>query len=223
MNNYCDICNVELDAKLINCPICGRNINNYSNPVHSSTSTYPKTKTISNKPSLTQILRISLLCLLFIGIAIEFFLTNAVYYSWYGILGFLFVNFAIILPIKHKFSLSTINIILLISTISYLLFIELFSNSLGWGVQYTIPFILIAFCVYNVILMVSKGYLNFDFLLPILLSSLISTIILIICYVNKFILWANLSAFLLTWVITLFLILLKYKKFKNNIKKKFHL
>ena len=221
MHNFCNNCKVEIDELIANCPLCGKCVNEKAKlNVSTQTSTYPNLQLNNTKKFPIGIVTISLFALTLIILALEFFITKRVHITCYAIASFIFIYFSILIPAKHNFSFLSTSMFIGVELI--ILFIELFSKTFGWGVNYVMPFISLAYSICNGILIIGKGYFNFEFYLPMLLSTVISTALLIVNYVNNWVWWPSISAFLFSWLVMLFVTFIRFKGFKKAMHKKFH-
>ena len=221
MANYCNVCKVNIDEHISNCPLCGKCVSiKEKSIITTETTTYPNLHTNNTKKFPVHLISFILLLLTLCFFALEFFITDKIYISFYALATLILCYFAIIIPIKHNFSFATSGLIALIFLQGYLLFIELFSGTFGWGVNYVMPLISLSYSIYNGILIVAKGYFNFEYYLPVVVSAIISTVLLIVNYLYKWVYWPSLAAFLFAWLVALLIAFIKTKRLKKSIQKK---
>ncbi len=223
MKNYCKTCSVSMDQHISNCPLCGKCVSvKEKNIVLTETSTYPSLHNENNKSSSIKIISFIIFLATLTFFALEFFITNKINLSFYALATFILINFSVIIPIKHNFSFSTSGLFAFVCLQLFLLFIELYSNTFGWAVNYAMPFIALAYSIYNGVLIVAKGYINFEYYLPVLVSAIVSTVLLLVNYLHSWVYWPSLSAFLFGWIVVFLTTFIKYKRLKKSMQKKFH-
>lgn len=224
LHNFCDNCKVSIDNHISNCPLCGKCVSEKEkNLLTTQTTTYPSVSNLNNKKmAIIKLISCSLFLATAVLFAIEFFVTKSIRLSFYFLASYLLFQFAVLIPIKHNFSLATSSILALLFLQCYILFIELYSHTFGWGVTYVMPLIALAYSIYNGVLIVAKGYFNFEYFLPICFSGAISIVFFLVNYLNSWKFWPSLAAMLFSCVIVLLIIFFKNKRLKKSIEKKFH-
>ena len=105
----------------------------------------------------------------------------------------------------------------------FILFIELYTNSYGWGVNITVPSIWLGLSITSVILMLIKGFVDFDMLKPVIINGALTTILLVLLFIFKQPTLITIISFLLNIAIVLFVLIFKFKIASKSIKKEFRI
>ncbi|MBQ8430608.1 MAG: hypothetical protein IJX26_01520, partial [Clostridia bacterium] len=157
---HCDVCNIEIADNISHCPLCGKNIlKNQEKITNQTFMCYPDNKIWSNNRNM---IVNYFFWLLTIGTVIctilELVFFKRYYFSCYVLTGSVFAIFNILLPIKKRWCFSSVSTIVGISICAYLIFIELFTGTFGWGIMYTLPFFLLFMCIYSTSIIWSRNY-----------------------------------------------------------------
>lgn len=218
---HCSKCDVKVADNINNCPLCGRDL---AEPTQEQSFVgYPNDKKWYDKRKL--VLNIFLVAVLIgtaLCLAVDLFVNQNVTFTWYTISGCMFFILDIYFPIKKQWSFNTISTIFGISCVLYILFIELYTNTFGWGVNYAIPFFILFMSLYSTIIIFTRNYYKgFEFVLPLIIFTIMATVLFIVCYCLKFTIWPSFSVFLASLTMLIIVIIFKHKQVKQELGKSF--
>ena len=218
---HCDKCNVDIADDINNCPLCGRDLENKSET--ESFKCYPDNKIWISKRNL---LVKSLFWFTIIGVIISVFLEllffNRLWYNWYVITGEALFLINVVAPLKFRWSFSAISLIVSITICLYVLFLELFTNSFGWGLNYAIPMFLLFCTLYTTMIIVTRNYYQgYDFVVCLLVLAILSVALFLYNILSGGIVWPALVAFLTSVTCFISFLIFRFKKVKGQIEKKF--
>ena len=223
MSKHCKYCNIELLDNKPNCPLCGKCIDeplaksgNYQNgqfPIYS-------TKHDKVEPVCNVLIKILLLCVLVCCIA-DLFFTGSMFFSIIVIISAIYAILVILIPIKNRITVPQFFNRLAFFTPFLILAIELFSQSWGWGICIVSPALWFAIALASQIMMVSKGYIDYEMLTPTISISTLTVIQLIFLYSFHQSTTATAILFIIELVVILLTFMFKTKKSIHNLKKKY--
>ncbi|MGN1227061.1 MAG: DUF6320 domain-containing protein, partial [Christensenellales bacterium] len=139
---HCKFCNVDIEEKKVHCPLCGKCVDEekVKSGMVNHSDIYPDYHIKSNKTNLIcKIISNSLFVLCLICLAIDLFINYTVSFSLIVFIGFICTYFAVLRPIKKNIPIETAISLISIFASLFILFIELYTNSYGWGVNITVP------------------------------------------------------------------------------------
>ncbi|PKK96011.1 MAG: hypothetical protein CVV59_00800 [Tenericutes bacterium HGW-Tenericutes-4] len=105
----------------------------------------------------------------------------------------------------------------------YIIFLENYTNSFGWGITFAIPLFALAFSIYNFGMILTNIKQRCDYILPMLILLTISTICFIVNYVGGYTLWPSLAAFLALITFTFISFIFHSNLILRALAKKFHI
>ena len=216
--NKCDRCNVEIAHSKF-CPLCGRCVDDGSN----IEKAYPEIN--SEKISTKYVLRIIfgvLLLLNILGASVELIITKTFYYSWHMVVPSALLYLSVYFPMKKHWSLTGVLNISLFTVTGYFIFLELFTNTFGWGLYYVVPFVLLASCLLCLMAMALTKFYKVDTQLPLILATLISLGIFLFVYLTKGVYWPSAITVLTGFAIVFTLFVVKNRRARKNLQKNFH-
>lgn len=219
---FCDKCSISLDENLTHCPLCGRCVDEKPNRT-ASFKNYPTNEKWTNKRNMALSLTFWLIvisCVL--AISSELILLRQFWWSWYVITSSILAIICIYLPIKQRWSYASTSAIVTIFVSAYILFLELFTNSFGWGLCYTIPMFILFMSVNSLTTMIVRKNNRLEFLLPLFICALISTAIFIFIFVKGYTIWPALTTFFTTWTLFVLLMIIRFKRVKKEFQKNFY-
>ena len=219
---HCDKCNVEIRDPINNCPLCGRNVT-AEKIEHESFVCYPDNKVwVSKRNSiLNGFFWFSVIGTL-ISIFLELLLFKRFWYNCYVVTGEALFLLCVFMPIKFRWSFSNTSIVVGLSICTYLLFLELFTNSFGWGVYYAIPLFILFMSLYSTfIIMLRNYYKGFEFIMCLLVFALCSVAVFTFNVLSGGVLWPSLVAFLTSITCFVSFLFFRFKKVKNQFEKSF--
>jgi len=220
---HCKNCNLDFEDKKVHCPFCGKCIDEQSAKLKykNHSDIYPDFKIKSNKKVLIcKYIRNILFIATIINMAIDLVVNHTLNYSLNVVVAFLFVDLAVLKPIKSNLPIEKFFGPISFFTPFVFLFIELQSKTFGWGLCITVPSFLAAISLTCFILMLAKKF-DFDMFSPIILNGVYLTILVILALIfNWFNLIINLTFLFVLFMILLTLVL-KFKRATKTIKKDF--
>jgi hypothetical protein len=224
MSQFCNQCNVQLEDTISHCPLCGKCINVEQINSVVKHEHFPNDKVFQSKK---QKAFKALTCFLLLGnvisLFVELLLFQTVSWSLHILVASVFSYVGILRPLHQNWRLVNYHSIFYIMFALYILFLELYTNSFGWGFSYVIPLFALAFSLYNFILILSNIKHRFDYILPMLILLTISTVSFAINYVNSYTLWPSLSSFLTSISLTFISFIFHSNKILKALAKKFHI
>ena len=218
---HCDKCKVDIADNINNCPLCGRDLDNKAET--QSFVCYPDNKIWINKRNL-------LVKILFwvsiigtgISIFLELLLFHKLWYNWYVITGEVLFLIDFVAPLKFKWSYSAITLIVSITISLYILFLELFTHSFGWGLNYAIPLFLLFSTLYTTSTIITRNYYKgYDFVVCLMVLAILCTALFIYNILTTAVFWPALVAFLTSVTCFVGFLIFRFKKVKAQIEKKF--
>ena len=220
MCEFCENCKVNIIDEKSNCVLCGKSI---SKKQQSKNKFYPKYSPVVEKrePVVNVLEKLALLGLL-ICVVVDLFITKTISWSLYVFVGVLLATVLILRAIKKKNTIAQLLTRLTFWLSLFIIFIELYTNSWGWGLTYAIPFMWLGFSVFAGIMTLSKGYVDFQMFKPIILIAILSTISLIVLLcIGHGILWPSLIAVLVTVSEIALMFMFRFKRSVRSLKKDF--
>lgn len=218
---HCSKCDINIADNINNCPLCGKDL--HQPEQEQSFCCYPNNKIWHHNRNFTINL---LLIIVLIGtalcLAVDLFINRTISFTWYTISGCILFIIDIYLPIKKQWSFATISTIVGLSVGCYILFIELFTGTFGWGVNYAIPFFLLFMCLYSTIIVFIRNYYKgLEFVLPLIIFTICVTVVFIVNYCLNFVIWPSFAVFLTSVTLLILVIIFKRKKVKQELSKSF--
>ncbi len=217
---HCEHCNVEIIDSKSNCPLCGKSIDNEND---GSNLYYPKYSFEPDKrePVIKILEKLSLLAVI-LSMAVNLFTDHIISWSLYVIIGFLLLWVLILRPIKKQFTLAQILTRLVFYLTAFMIFLELYTQTWGWGVMYAIPFTWLGFAIISGIFTLANGYVNFEMFKPMFMLTFLSLIsfILLVCF-NCEVVWPTLVAFLVSITEIILMFMFRFKRSIRSIKRDF--
>ncbi len=216
--NKCERCNVNiLNEK--HCPLCGKFVNNDI----SGDVLYPKIT--SNKNGRFYAVRIIFgLLILFnvLAVALELMVTKNFYYSWHLLVPSALLYLCVYFPIKKNWGLFGASCIALVSICAYLIFLELFTKTFGWGINYAIPLFLLASEVLMFVLLTITKFERVELQLQLVICDLLSLANFLFVYLKQLIYWPSAASLLFGFAIMFVIFVVKNRRAKKNLQKSFH-
>lgn len=219
---HCDKCDVNILDDISNCPLCGRDISNKAETSQNFLC-YPNNKQWKDRRNL--IVNI-FLWFVIIGTVlsgvVELLIFKQYRYNFYVLTGATLAVVDIILPIKYRWSFNAISIVASLTLCAYILFLELFTGSFGWGVYYVIPLFLLFMTLYSLtIILIRNYYKRFEFVISLLIITILSIALFLYNYISKGVVWPSLVIFLTSVTCFVFLLIFRFRKVKQALEKSF--
>lgn len=223
MNQFCSHCNVQLEEFVSHCPLCGKCVNeaNVNKNMHEnfpSGEVFRLNKQKAYKAATSLLMLGNLLCLF-----IEFLLFWKISWSLHVLVASIFTFFGIIRPIYENWRLVNYHSVFYIMFTGYIVFLENYTQSFGWGIGYVIPLFAFTFAIYNFIMILTNIKNRSDYILPMFILLTISIICFSFNYVNKLTLWPSMLSFLTLLSFTVISFVFQSSKILRALAKKFHI
>ena len=222
--HYCDKCNVEIADNISHCPLCGRNILQENEKIDKeSFVSFPDNKIwIDKRNNLMNLLFWAVIIGTIISIVVNLIVEHQVSFGWYVLTGSVFVMVNVVLPIKNKWSFSAISTVFGVTTCLYMLFIELYTHTFGWGLIYVIPLFLLFMTLYATTIMFFRNYYKgFEFVVSLLVFAVFSTAIFIFNYAKGYTFWPSLASSLTSITCFVAFFIFRRRRVKRQFQKKF--
>jgi hypothetical protein len=220
---HCDKCDVDIADNIKYCPLCGRNIDDNLKDDEQSFLSYPNNKIWINKRKFAINLLIVIAIIgTVITTGVDLFFNHTLSYSWYVITGFVLFMMCIALPIKKRWCFSAVSTVVGVSVCFYILFIELYTQTFGWGLIYAIPFFLLFMCLNCVSIIFSRNYYKgFEFVVPLIIFTILSIVLFIVNSVLGFTIWPSLVVFATSLASLAFVLIFRFKQVKKELERSF--
>lgn len=219
---FCDKCKVNIADEINHCPLCGRDISNDNKIEEEMFKCYPNNKIWVDKRNFyLNLLFVIAIIGTVICIGIDLFFNKKFVFSWYVITGVILLIIDVILPLKKRWSFSAVSTIVALSICAYIIFIELFTKTFGWGLIYVIPFFLLFMCINSFSIILSRNYRSLDFFVPLIIFTILSVALFVYNYIFGHVIWPSLVVFITSIVFTILIIIFRFKKVKQQIEKNF--
>lgn len=218
--DICENCKVEVEDKKSNCPLCGKAVNKDCTRANMY---YPQYQPMIDKhePIVSILQKLSLLAL-FICIIVDLFITKSLGWSLYVIAGVMLTIAVVLRAILKKDGIASVLTRLAFWLTGFLVFIELYTHTWGWGVQYAIPFMWVAICITFGLTILIQGYVNFEMFKPLILILIFSvTSFLLLFFLKCDILWPTLTALLLSLSEFILMFMFRFKRSIRSLKRDF--
>lgn len=218
---HCDKCDVDIMDDVNNCPLCGRDISTKDSV--ESFLCYPDNKIWQSKRNtLINFAFWASIIGMLISIFVEWLIFKQISYNWYVITGVAMFVLTVILPLKFKWSFSFVCTFIGLCICGYILFLELFTNSFGWGLYITIPFFIMFMALYSTFITVLRNYYKgFDFVVCLLVFSILSIAVFMYNILSGGLMWPSLVAFLTSITCFIFILIFRFKSVKKQLEKNF--
>ena len=219
---HCDRCGVDIIDDVNHCALCGRNVS--KEPVINETfACFPDNKTWQSKRKfITNLLLLSIFIGTIITTFLDLFLHKAITYSPFVWTGAALAIVDIVLPIKNYWSFPVVSTVVAVSICGYILFLEFFTHTFGWGLVYVIPFFLLAMTLYSFLIIVIRNYFKgLEFVIPLLIFMILSIAVFFVNYFCGFVAWPALVCGITSVVCFVFFLVFKFRRVQQEFKKSF--
>lgn len=216
----CEFCQVEIEDNKINCPLCGKCV---SADAENENMFYPKYSRVFDKrePTVKVLEKLLLLSVIICGV-VDLLFAHTISWSLYVFIG-AFLGWVLVLrPIKKQFNLAQILTCVVFWLTMFMLFLELYTATWGWGVRYAIPCMWLGFGVATGLLTIINGYVNFEMFKPMFMILFLSVVALIclLCF-DSVVLWPTVVAFLVSVSEILLMFMFRFKRSLRSLKRDF--
>ena len=218
---HCDKCDVDIADNINNCPLCGRDIS--TDCSGESFACYPDNKVWTNKRNVViNVMFYFAIIFMAISIFLELLIFKRLHYNWYVITGVALFVIDFIMPMKFRWSFSAVTIVVALTICLYILFLELFTHSFGWGLNYAIPMFILFIALYSTFITMARSYYRkYEYVICLLIFAVISVIVFLYNLLTKAVVWPALVAFLTSTTSFIGFLLFRFKKVKNELEKSF--
>ena len=219
---HCDKCNVDILDNVNHCPLCGRNVS--KEPVLTeSFECFPDNKVWQNKRNIAIKLWFFVVVIgTLISTFVDLLLNRSITYSPFVWTGAGLMILDIILPIKKYWSFPAVSTVCAVSICAYILFLEFFTHTFGWGLIYVLPFFLLAMTIYCFLIIFVRNYFRgVEFVIPLLIFCIMSIAIFFVNYFCGFVFWPALVTMVTSLVSFVLILILRFKKVQQEFQKSF--
>lgn len=218
---HCDKCDVDIADEINNCPLCGRDISNEN--TEQSFLCYPDNKVWKNRRNtIINILFWTSIIGMIISIFVELLIFHKVHYNWYVITGVALFILCFIMPMKFRWSFSAVSLIDGLTICAYILFLEFFTNSFGWGLNFVIPLFILFMSLYSTFIIILRNYYRgYEFVVCLLTFAILSIVVFLYNLLSNLVVWPSLVAFLTSVTCFVGFLIFRFKKVKNELEKSF--
>ena len=212
----CYRCNIDVVGDKF-CPLCGKRVNEEEN------RNYPTIfKRKINKLYVLRVVFGLLILLNVLGMAVELMITEKIYYSWHMVVPSMLLLISIYFPLKKNWSFFAACCICIFTISGYIMFLENFTKTAGWGFNYVVPLFLLAIETTALIFLAISKFEKVEVFLPVLFCTILSLIIFLVVYLKRVIYWPAAVALLFGFAIMFTIIVVKYRRTKKSFHKSFH-
>lgn len=216
----CEFCQVEIEENKSNCPLCGKCVNDKA---ENQNTYYPQYACVLDKRDPTiKVLEKLLLLSLLICFVVDLFFAHTISWSLYVFIGGFLAWVLILRPIKKQFSFAQILTGITFWLTAFMIFLELYTHTWGWGVMYAIPCMWLGFGLLAGLMTIMSGYVNFEMFKPMLMILFLSivSLILLLCF-DCLILWPTVVAFLVSASEIILMFMFRFKRSLRSLKRDF--
>lgn len=219
---YCDKCKLNIEDHLNYCPLCGRCVgDSTSKSVLKNYPTVDKPK-VSNNYTI-HVVTWSLILINILALALELIISQSINYYWHILAVTLLIMFGVLSPIKRSWSFNGSLSVFMVMLSGYLLFLELYTFSYGWGVQYVIPLFVFAIAIYEIIMTSIQKFNRLESISVLITCFLESLGVFLYNYLTSSITWPSLIGTFISFAFLFVLFIAKYKKTRKELQKSFHI
>ena len=215
----CDRCNLEVKGDTY-CPLCGKFVN--KNKGHDREYPTQINRKI-NKPYVLRVIFGLLLLVNILVIALELITAKSFYYSWHIIVPSMFVLIAIYFPLKKNWGLMGACCICIFALSGYIIFLENFTKTVGWGLNYVVPLFLLSVEIGAFIILAISKFERIEVQLPLLICVLFSLAIFLYVYLKQLVYWPATCALLFGFAVLFTIFIVKNRRAKKSLQKSFHI
>ncbi|PKK96114.1 MAG: hypothetical protein CVV59_00275, partial [Tenericutes bacterium HGW-Tenericutes-4] len=137
MSQLCDSCKVQLEDTVSHCPLCGKCVRVIEKTTHEH---FPSDEVFKNKKE--KALRATTLLLLLVNaicLFVDLIMFKTLSWSLHILAASTFAYIGVIRPIHQNWRLVNYHSIFYIMITLYIIFLENYTNSFGWGITFAIP------------------------------------------------------------------------------------
>ena len=217
---FCDNCKIENEQGKSNCPLCGKCVDDNA---EKKNNFYPQYNLVHDRRvPVVKVLERLLLLGVALCLVVNLLFEKTVSWSLYVTIGAFLAWVLIIRPIKKIYSPAQILTSQVFWLTGFMLFLELYTQTWGWGVMYAIPCMWIGYGVVAGIMSIVSGYVNFEMFKPMFMILFLSVIslILLLCF-DCPVMWPTVVAFLLSVSEIVFMFMFRFKMSLRSLKKDF--
>lgn len=217
----CDNCKVHVKHGA-NCPLCGKSVSEKDIEVQRVFPKYAPIPVDRVDPVVNIITKL-MIWLVILSFALELFIFRSVNFSLYVLVSAIFIYFVVLQNIRKRSGFAKIMSTVAFFTPLLILYIELATNSFGWGMCWVVPFLWLGVALFGVIVMFIRGWVDFEMFRPMIIIAIMSTVLLICLMCFNHITWPTLVIFLTMWSLILFMFMFRFKRTVRSLKKDFRM
>ncbi len=215
----CERCNLEVKGDKY-CPLCGK----FVKQTNLQEKEYPaNVKYFTNTSYVLRVIFGFLILLNILCGTLELIVTKNFYYTWHLIVPSLLAVVSIYFPLKKNWSFLAVCSICFFTISGYIIFLENFTNTFGWGVTYAVPLFLLASEIALFLFFAIGGFERVEVFMPILICLILSLGIFLYNYLKKFVYWPSASCLLFGFACLFIIYIVKSRRTKKNLQKSFHI
>lgn len=222
---HCNFCNVDLEDKKVHCPLCGKCIDEESvkKGIVNHSDIYPDFKNNIDHIKLIICKKISnsLLIATLACIGIDLCVNKTMGYSLIVLMAYICLYYSVISPIRKNIPIETMFIFISIYATIFVVFIEFYTKTLGWGICYAVPGLFAGLSLVCIIFMLISKFNNTDMIKPIIINLLLDLVLLIVLLIVKKSILITVLSLLFNLCTILFILVFKFKTASKSITKEF--
>lgn len=216
--NKCERCNINVLHEK-HCPLCGKFVNGEA----VKETSYPKVDTSKNNRLYAIRIIFGLLILLnVLVVSLELIITQTFYYSWHIIVPSILLCISVYFPIKKNWGVFGAFCISIVVICAYLIFLELFTNTFGWALNYVIPLFLLGSEIFILVLLAISKFEKVEMQLPLVICEILSLANFLFIYLSKLVYWPSAASLLFGFAVLFIIFVVKNRRAKKNLQKSFH-
>lgn len=228
MTVHCNNCNIEVDSERIHCPICGKCVNAENVDKALKREKYPDYLSWKKEQfSITALLTLILFILNLTWLVTEYAVFGNFYYTCIFVATSILAFFILIWPLTRRQHILEKGVIAIFSLSAFLVFIEFYTDTFGWGLSYAIPAVLLAYDIAAFVVMFTRGYYKRSVLYPCFFIALCSSVVFALNFTvfknSVSVFWPCIVVFALSWIMFATLFIIRRRKIINGLKKDFYM
>ena len=218
---HCNNCKIDIADNLQKCPVCEKKLKN--NLKKQQFVCYPDNRAwIDKRNNVLKSLAYILTFFSFLCIIVDIIVNKHLSFSFYVLASYVIVMLDIIFPLKKYWSFSSTSTVVGISLSCYVLLVEWFTNSFGWGLNYVVPLFLMFMSIYSSSIIFSRNYYKgFEFALPLIIFNVLALVLFVVSLLLNVILWPSLMCFLTSIILLICVLIFRTKKVRQELEKSF--
>lgn len=223
---HCNYCNVDVEDQKVHCPLCGKCIDEekVKTGIVNHSDIYPDYKYKSShryKILACKILSLTLFIISLLCMGIDLFVNSTISFSLIVLVSFIYLHFILLRPLRKNMPLETMLMIISFFTILFVIFLELYTKTFGWGINIAVPSVLAGISLLGFIFMIATRFNDTDMIKPILINLLLNIVLFILLAVFKQPILISVISLFFNLAVVLFVLLFRFKTASKSITKEF--